>query len=94
VTLVTRISANWGTAESQILPSDLAANPSARRHGIRIEFECEDCGHASQLTLAQHKGETLVAWERAFGEPVRGHSAFLAELDEVVEVKSRPAASS
>jgi hypothetical protein len=67
-TLVTRVSAEWGTAETQILPSDTAANPSPRRHGVRIEFECEECGHAHHLSLAQHKGETLVAWERAFGE--------------------------
>jgi hypothetical protein len=37
-------------------------NPSARRHGLYIEFYCENCGRRSELTIAQHKGETLLGW--------------------------------
>lgn len=37
-------------------------NPSLRRHGIAIAFSCECCGDDLELTLAQHKGATLIGW--------------------------------
>ena len=37
-------------------------NPSARRHGLRIRFTCELCPGVFDLTIAQHKGITYVAW--------------------------------
>jgi hypothetical protein len=37
-------------------------NPSARRNGIAIAFECEHCDARLELTIAQHKGATLVEW--------------------------------
>jgi hypothetical protein len=43
------------------------ANPSSRRHGIVIQFRCEMCPAALDLTIAQHKGETLVEWR--MGDP-------------------------
>lgn len=46
---------------------DLGGNPSARRHGVTIAFSCELCDEAAQgvlrLTIAQHKGQTFLAWE-------------------------------
>jgi hypothetical protein len=30
-------------------------NPSRRRHGLAIEFSCEQCGGVGELTIAQHK---------------------------------------
>jgi hypothetical protein len=40
-----------------------SGNPSGRRGGISIRFWCEECGRSDlELTLAQHKGETLIAW--------------------------------
>jgi hypothetical protein len=42
--------------------SDLDGNPSARREGVSIEFACEGCGATPVLGIAQHKGQTLVAW--------------------------------
>lgn len=39
-----------------------AGNPSLRRHGMAIQFSCELCGGTSELTVAQHKGCTLMAW--------------------------------
>lgn len=39
-------------------------NPSARRDGIRIGFDCETCVAKPVLTIVQHKGNTIVAWER------------------------------
>lgn len=40
----------------------LAGNPSGRRGGIAISFECEVCGDGIELTIAQHKGNTEMAW--------------------------------
>lgn len=38
-------------------------NPSMRRDGIRIGFWCEHCEHHIELTIAQHKGFTLMEFE-------------------------------
>ena len=40
-------------------------NPSSRRHGIAISFFCEGCHETSELTVAQHKGYTFLAWRPA-----------------------------
>jgi hypothetical protein len=46
------------------VPAYGSENPSARRHGLAIGFECEDCTYRGELTVAQHKGATLVGWRR------------------------------
>jgi hypothetical protein len=66
MTIVTRISG--GFAETRLLPSDQAGNPSSRRHGLAIAFACEGCGDGLELTIAQHKGSTTVAWRFRAGE--------------------------
>lgn len=38
-------------------------NPSNRRDGIRVNFWCETCSGDMALILAQHKGNTVLAWE-------------------------------
>ncbi|TFH49687.1 MAG: hypothetical protein E4H01_03725 [Lysobacterales bacterium] len=38
---------------------NMRANPSSRRDGLSIEFECERCD-GFILHFAQHKGETIV----------------------------------
>ena len=48
-------------------PSEDTRNPSARRHGLIIRFECEQCSigkYSKRLELAiwQHKGSTFVGW--------------------------------
>lgn len=43
--------------------SEVLLNPSSRRGGIRIKFWCESCTHESYLTMAQHKGVTIMEWE-------------------------------
>jgi hypothetical protein len=43
--------------------ADLHRNPSPRRHGLSIHFWCETCAVLPVLTIAQHKGETLVTWD-------------------------------
>jgi len=44
---------------------DMSRNPSARRHGIRIKYHCEnsDCFRVSELIILQHKGVTYMYTE-------------------------------
>ena len=42
---------------------DLAGNPSARRHGMTINFTCELCPAQIQMDISQHKGNTYVGME-------------------------------
>src|SRR5262245_61666210 len=51
-------------AESPMVPSKLSANPSTRRHGVSITFTCESCPARLELILAQHKGQSELAWRR------------------------------
>jgi hypothetical protein len=37
-------------------------NPSYRRQGVTIQFDCESCGDIGELTIAQRKGETCFRW--------------------------------
>lgn len=37
-------------------------NPSSRRQGLLIYFECEQCDAKPALAVAQHKGATLIGW--------------------------------
>ena len=37
-------------------------NPSSRRHGVAIDFVCELCGESAELVIAQHKGQSYLAW--------------------------------
>lgn len=44
-----------------------SANPSDRRGGLIISFECEGCGGGAagdriELCIAQHKGQTEMEW--------------------------------
>lgn len=40
----------------------MEGNPSRRRDGLAIEMWCELCEAASRLTIAQHKGQTIVCF--------------------------------
>lgn len=41
-------------------PLAALGNPSRRRHGQRLVIRCEECPEYSYLTIAQHKGQTLI----------------------------------
>ena len=43
--------------------ADPRGNPSERRDGIRIRFECEGCLGEPELVLAQNKGVTDIYWD-------------------------------
>jgi hypothetical protein len=47
-----------------VASSKATNNPSARRDGIAILFSCEGCERWSELTIAQHKGQTLCGWRK------------------------------
>jgi hypothetical protein len=66
VTRITTVRAS-GAMESRSFPSIAADNPSGRRNGVAIGFNCEMCdgyfdGATMELTVAQHKGNTFLAW--------------------------------
>ena len=42
----------------------MADNPSRRRNGLSVEMECEVCGPVGRLTVFQHKGQTLIGWQK------------------------------
>jgi hypothetical protein len=48
--------------------NDTSLNPSARRQGLTIDFQCESCDGDgdSKVTLAiyQHKGSTYLDWRQ------------------------------
>ena len=52
------------------IPDAGARNPSARRQGLLIHFDCEGCDLLQLgivLTISQHKGETFIQWRRPAG---------------------------
>lgn len=43
---------------------ELEGNPSPRRQGLLIEFECEECEEDFVMAIAQHKGNTIMRWPK------------------------------
>jgi len=54
------VSVGGGTISTDI---DLTGNPSSRRHGLLIHYECEGCDAKPTLAIWQHKGETFFAFQ-------------------------------
>ena len=46
-----------GATSCPVLPD---GNPSPRRNGLRVKMDCENCGSAFSLIVAQHKGQTYL----------------------------------
>ena len=63
LTVVTRVGI---TGTSSVVPSQSCGNPSGRRTGVVIHFDCEICGGHFRLTIAQHKGMTYLHWKEGF----------------------------
>jgi len=42
------------------IDTNLSGNPSARRHGLTIQFWCEGCKAKPVLSISQHKGNTWI----------------------------------
>lgn len=65
---LTKITVDGSNFEAKVVPADGSGNPSNRRHGMVIQFSCENCCIDSkdgviELTIAQHKGATEVGWQ-------------------------------
>ena len=66
--ITTVIAQDGKTAQVTDFPSADTCNPSSRRNGLIIEFECEFChGEKKEippfrLAVLQHKGNTFVEW--------------------------------
>lgn len=59
----TVIAQDGRSAQISDFPSADTCNPSPRRSGMLIEFECEQCPEAKlQLAIFQHKGHTFMEW--------------------------------
>jgi hypothetical protein len=54
-------------------------NPSARRDGILVRFECENCSADPELAIVQNKGHTNIYWN-SWRKPVSGQSAKVVAL--------------
>jgi hypothetical protein len=61
---VTVITAKGNNVSLTDVPNRSVANPSLRRHGMRINFYCEQCDDNYELCIAQHKGTTYLHWEK------------------------------
>jgi hypothetical protein len=59
---VTKTVVRGSLAEVKTVDNSGSGNPSSRRDGVAIRFWCEMCHTISELTFAQHKGNTLVEW--------------------------------
>lgn len=43
--------------------TDLKGNPSRRRNGLTIQFQCETCENKPVLSISQHKGNTFFGFK-------------------------------
>jgi len=48
--------------DSTTIDTNVIGNPSTRRHGMTIDFECENCPEKLCLAVVQHKGQTFIYW--------------------------------
>lgn len=56
-------------AASMAADRSMDNNPSERRQGLSIHFNCETCANQLTLQIAQHKGETRIRWDvQALGQ--------------------------
>lgn len=52
-----------GRATTVTYDEPMGDSPSSRRDGLAIDMECETCGPVGRMTIAQHKGQTLIGWQ-------------------------------
>jgi hypothetical protein len=69
--MITQTVVTGPTATVEAVPNSRTTNPSSRRDGIEIEFQCELCHREKEshlanqrifLRIAQHQGKTLLEW--------------------------------
>ncbi len=64
---VTKIEVRNVLISKTKVSNSVSGNPSGRRDGLAIQFYCEECSpdranDVIELTIAQHKGSTEMAW--------------------------------
>ncbi len=64
---VTLVEVRDKIANPDVIDNKDSGNPSLRRDGLVIEFRCEGCDSGLELTIAQHKGQSFIAWRGANG---------------------------
>lgn len=47
-----------------MVTASMEGNPSSRRDGISIDFWCEHCNRKPVLNIIQHKGCTIIEWDK------------------------------
>jgi len=47
-------------SENVTVDQNLSGNPSGRRHGLVIKFDCEGCSADIEMHIYQHKGSTFL----------------------------------
>ena len=53
-----------GDGKQLTVNDSMVGNPSSRRGGIKITFSCEDSNNKPVLNIVQHKGNTLMFWDK------------------------------
>lgn len=69
---VTKIEVRNQSAQISKVNNAESGNPSPRRDGLAIEFRCEHCDGSLELTIAQHKGQSFIAWRGPNGHADKG----------------------
>jgi hypothetical protein len=52
------------TDQTVVQDSSMRLNPSRRRDGVTITLWCENCDAITELSIVQHKGETVLTTYR------------------------------
>lgn len=61
--MATHVIGSPQSTMTSLVKNNDSQNPSSRRHGMVIEFECEICHSRPKLTISQHKGHTIMEWK-------------------------------
>lgn len=61
--MATHVMGSPQTTMTSRVKNTHSQNPSSRRHGLIIEFECEHCDVRPKLQISQHKGNTIMGWK-------------------------------
>ena len=64
---LTKIEVRDRTANITNVDNKNSGNPSDRRDGVAVRFWCDHCDNVSELTIAQHKGASLMGWRVLYG---------------------------
>ena len=64
--IVDRVAVDQYNGEVEVSQEPAEYSPSPRRHGLRVQFMCEECSSEHgpvYWAMWQHKGQTFCEWE-------------------------------